>query len=206
MNMRSVWPTFVHILTFLGDWTFCCRILCGEEQSLVEGNSKILEMTTRLEYARVLSYDKQYDSAIEQYQYLLKENPEFLDARIELGKIYYYQGNYPLAIQTFQGISAESLTLELQSLLGDIYRSSHEYEKAEAIYRQVLALEADDEVKFKLAEMLSWQKRYDDSIALYRELVAKHPTDIQLRRKYAMVLSWSGRRSEAAEELKKTLD
>ena len=58
----------------------------------------------------------------------------------------------------------------------------------------------------KLAEMLSWQKKYDASLAEYRKILKALPDDTQVRRRYAFVLIWAGKHSEAASELKKTLN
>lgn len=66
--------------------------------------------------------------------------------------------------------------------------------------------EKKDQLLLKVAEIQSWQKKYDESLEKYKLLLKTHPDDIQLRRKYAMVLFWAGKNDEAAKELKTTLD
>lgn len=66
--------------------------------------------------------------------------------------------------------------------------------------------EPDDQLtRLKLAEVLSWTKRYDESLALYRTILAALPADLQVRRRYGLVLLWAGRPEESAAELRRTL-
>jgi hypothetical protein len=53
--------------------------------------------------------------------------------------------------------------------------------------------------------VLSWTKRYDESLALYRTILAALPADLQVRRRYGLVLLWAGRPEESAAELRRTL-
>lgn len=168
---------------------------------------EISNWEARLEYARILSYRKQYREAMDQYRKLLKENPSSQVAQTEMAQILYYQGNYKDAMQILENIPIETLNEKALLLIGDIALSLKEYPKAESIYRQHLNQSPnDDPVRLKLAELLSWEKKYEESIALYQELLKIHPEDIQLRRKYALALMWMGNDDQAAEELKKTLN
>lgn len=165
------------------------------------------DIKTRLEYARVLSYTKKYDESIAEYQKVLKEDPNLTEAKIELAKVYYYQKNYPEALKSLSEVSGKDRTPDVELVMADIYMVEKDYPKAEEIYRRILdkVPGKKDFIQLRLAEMLSWQKRYDDSLTIYRELIGSHPDDIQLRRKYAMVLLWAGHEEEAAAQLKSTL-
>lgn len=161
---------------------------------------------TRLEYARVLSYLKRYEESMDEYQKVLKEQPDLASAKLELAKVYYYAGDYQQALDLLKQLPSEAKDSSVDQLMGDIYLTKKEYAEAETLYRSVLAHNPDDDaIWLKLADMYSWQKRYQESLAIFKKLVDKHPKDLQLRRKYAMVLIWSGRDAEGAEELKKTL-
>jgi len=171
----------------------------------VEEN-KITDNKTRLEYARVLSYQKKYDEALAEYQKVLNEDPSLIEAKIEMAKVYYYQKEYEKAVTTLNELPKKELTPELYIILGDTYVAQKDYGKAEKAYE--VALEANpknDLIKMKIADLLSWQKKYDGALEIYQKLVLEHPDDVQLRRKYAMILIWAGKDREAAQELKKTL-
>ena len=162
---------------------------------------------TRLEYARLLSYMKQYDESALQYQLLIKEKPDDLVSQKELAKVYYYMKDYPSAIALMKRIPKEKLNPEDEIILADVYAAEGQFQEAEELYKKNLTTIAkqEDGVMLKLAEVLSWQKRFGPSLGYYKILIEKYPTDIQLRRKYAMVLYWCGDDQEAAKELQKTL-
>ena len=167
-----------------------------------------LDWKTRLEYARVLSYQKKYDESLAEYEKLLQTHPDHAEIKIDMAKVYYYQHQDEKALEIFNQLDSKDLTPELDLLRGDIYLAKKDYSQAEEIYRKNLELlpEKKDEILFKIAELLSWQKKYPESIEIYKQLVDSHPDDIQLKRKYAMVLLWSGNHKEAAELLKQTLN
>jgi len=56
-----------------------------------------------------------------------------------------------------------------------------------------------------MADLLSWTKHYPESLVQYEIILKAKPDDLQVRRKYALVLSWAGRKAEAMAELRKTL-
>lgn len=178
-----------------------------KEVAVQEGVLKeITDWDTRLEYARVLSNLKRYDESLLQYHKLLDEKPNAVVVRIEIARVLYYQGNNEEALELLENISSRDLDDKSLVLMGDIYLVLKDYQQAELIYQdQLRKFPQDDLTKFKLADLLSWQKRYEESVRLYRQLLVKKPDDVQLRRKYVMVLIWMGEDYEAALELEKTL-
>lgn len=186
----------------------CClfALLCVTSLQAELDESKISDVKTRLEYARVLSYQKKYDESLIQYQKILKENPQHLEARAEIAKIYFYKKEYEKAVEALNQLSEKELTPELHLILGDTYVAQKDYDKAEKAYEVALKDNPkNDLIKMKIADLLSWQKKYDQALGMYQKLLDDHPNDIQLRRKYAMILIWAGKDAEAAQELKKTL-
>lgn len=126
-------------------------------------------------------------------------------AELELAKIYYYQKKYDKALDL---LSKMPSSFEVDVLMGDIYTTQKEYGKAEEHFKNHKNLEAKqrDLLLFKLAEIYAWQKKYDSSLSLFETLLEHHPDDIQLRRKFAEVLMWSGQYDRAAKELEKSLE
>jgi len=161
----------------------------------------------RWELARVLSYAKRYDESITEYGKVLKEKPDLMDAKVELAKVLFWNGDGNTAIQMLEQIPPKNITGETRVFMADLCMTQKNYGKAEPLYRGHLESHPDDHaVRLKLAEVLSWQKEYDASLTEYRKILKARPDDIQVRRRYAFVLIWAGKHSEAASELKKTLN
>lgn len=173
----------------------------------VKPGEEIPDWVARWELARVLSYVKRYDESITEYEKLLKEKPDLVDAKVELAKVLFWKGDGKTAIHMLEQIPAKNITGDTKVLMADLYMTQKNYRKAEPLYRGHLDGHPDDHtVRLKLAEMLSWQKEYDASLAEYRKILKARPNDIQVRRRYAFVLIWAGKHSEAASELKKALN
>lgn len=199
---------------------FACSCLCmlagqtvkaEESRGMLDSEGKTIAPPTtdwdaRLEYARVLSYLKKFQEAEHEYEKLSAEKPDSSLVKIELAQMYYYQEKYNEALKLLDALPESDQSAKVDQLYGDIYMVQKQYDRAEERYLRAIELTVDkDPLKFKLADMFSWQQRYPESLQIYEELLAKHPDDIALRRKYAMVLLWAGQEEKAAEELKKTL-
>lgn len=160
----------------------------------------------RLELARLLSYQKRYDESIAEYQKVIKEKPDSVEAGMEMGQVLFWSGKRDEALQTLEQIPLEKMDDQARSVLADLYRAQKRYDQAEALYRAYLDKNPDDwQTRLKLADLLSWNKRYRESLAQYENILKARPEDQQVRRKYALVLSWAGRKAEAIKELQKTL-
>ena len=173
----------------------------------VKPGEEIPDWVARWELAKVLSYMKRYDESVTEYEKLLKEKPDLVDAKVELANVLFWKGDDKAAIKTLEQIPPKDITGETKVLMADLFVTQKDYGKAEPLYRAHLDSHPEDQaVRLKLAEMLSWQKKYDASLTEYRKILKARPDDIQVRRRYAFVLIWAGKHSEAASELKKTLN
>ncbi len=170
-----------------------------------ELSKEITDWDARLEYARLLGYQHKYDESLNEYHKLLAIKPHSHTIHIEMAKTLYYQHKYKDALAILDEIPQKNLDEETRLLIADLNIGLKKYPQAESIFREHLKSHDDDIIKFKLAELLSWEKKYIESLPLFTELLTKRPNDIQLRRKYAMVLMWKGDFKEASEQLKKTL-
>jgi len=167
----------------------------------------IPDWKARLELARLLSYVKRYDESLAEYQKVLKEKPDLLDARLEMAAVLYWSGHAAEALSLLEQTPPEQLNSESRVLMADIYVTQKRYNLAEPIYREHLQKRPDDlAVRLKLAELLGYVKEYQQSIKEYQLILKERPDDLQVRRQYALVLSWAGRHAEAIAELRKTLD
>ncbi|HEJ83478.1 MAG TPA: tetratricopeptide repeat protein [Desulfobacteraceae bacterium] len=173
----------------------------------VRPGEEIPDWVARLELARVLGYAKRYDEAIAEYEKVLQEKPDLMEAKIELAEILFWNGDHKAAVRILEQVPPEEMTGDTKVLWADLLVAQEDYAKAEPLYRAYLEGQpGDQDVRLKLADVLSWQKKYDASLAEFRKILEARPDDIQVRRKYAFVLMWAGRHAEAASELKKTLE
>jgi tetratricopeptide (TPR) repeat protein len=151
----------------------------------------IPDWQARLELARLLSYLKRYDESIGEYQKVIREKPDSVEARTEMGQVLFWSGKREEALKTLEQVPLEKMDDQARTVLADLYGAQKRYDQAEA--------------RLKLADLLSWNKRYRESLAQYEIILKARPDDQQVRRKYALVLSWAGRKAEAIKELRKTL-
>jgi len=166
----------------------------------------IPDWQARLELARLLSYLKRYDESIAEYQKVIREKPDSVEARTELGQVLFWSGKKEEALKTLEQVPLEKMDDPARTVLADLYRAQKKYEQAEALYRAYLHKHPEDwGIRLKLADLLSWNKRYRESLAQYEIILKARPGDRQVRRKYALVLSWAGRKAEAIKELRKSL-
>jgi thioredoxin-like negative regulator of GroEL len=167
----------------------------------------ISDTATRLELAKVLTYDKRYAEAIEVYRQVLAAEPENLAAKIGLSEVLYWTGKSEAASATLKGVPEDKLDDKGKLMLADLFVAKKDYESAIRIFSAYVERKPDDwVVRLKLADVQSWTKRYPDAIASYEAILKEHPHDRQVRRKYGMVLSWAGQNEKAAEQLRQSLN
>ena len=162
---------------------------------------------TRLELARVLTYDKKYGEAIEVYHQVLTADPSNIEAKIGLSEVLYWTGKSDEAAATLKGVPEDKLDDNGKLMLADLLVAKKDYRSAIRIFTTYLAKKPDDwAVRLKLADVQSWTKDYPDAIANYELILKARPKDRQVRRKYGMVLSWAGQNEKAAEQLRQSLN
>jgi tetratricopeptide (TPR) repeat protein len=170
------------------------------------GTGEVSDWQARWELARMLSYMKKYDESLMEYEKLLQEKPDLLEAKAEAASVMSWKGQPQKALEILEQIPLEKMNDQTRLVLADLYRSEKKYKEAEKLYRSYLEKHPEDlKIRLNLAELLSWNKRYHESLGQYEIILQARPDDLQIRRKYAQVLSWAGRKAEAAAELRKTL-
>jgi thioredoxin-like negative regulator of GroEL len=169
--------------------------------------AELSDTATRLELAKVLTYDKRYAEAMEAYRQVLATEPENLAAKIGLSEVLYWTGNSEAAAAMLKGVPEDKLDDKGKLMLADLFVAKKDYEPAIRIFSTYLERKADDwVVRVKLADVQSWTKRYPEAIASYEAILKARPHDRQVRRKYGMVLSWAGQNEKAAEQLRQSLN
>jgi thioredoxin-like negative regulator of GroEL len=169
--------------------------------------TEISDTTTRLELARLLSYDKRYAEAIAVYHQVLAVEPQNLDAMIGLGEVLFWTGNIEAAASMLKGIPEDKLDDKGKLMLADLMVAKKDYGSAIRILSASLERNPDDlAIRLKLADAQTWTKRYPEAIANYEQILKARPNDRQIRRKYGLVLSWAGQNEKAAEQLRQSLN
>ena len=169
--------------------------------------SEISDTMTRLELAKVLTYDKKYKEAIDVYHQILAAEPQNLQAKIGLSEALYWSGNTEAATAVLKDVPEEKLDDKEKLMLADLFVAKKDYEPAIRIFSTYLQRNPDDwRIRLKLADVQSWTKRYAEAIASYEAILKVHPHDKQVHRKYGMVLSWAGQNEKAAEQLRESLN
>jgi thioredoxin-like negative regulator of GroEL len=169
--------------------------------------SEISDTATRLELAKVLTYDKRYAEAIDAYRQVLATEPQNLQAKIGLSEALYWSGNAEAAAAVLKDVPEERLDDKEKLMWADLLVAKKNYEPAIRIFSTYLEQHPDDwTVRLKLADVQSWTKRYPEAIASYEAILKVRPHDKQVRRKYGLVLSWAGQNEKAAEQLRESLN
>ena len=169
--------------------------------------SEISDTATRLELAKVLTYDKRYAEAIDAYRQVLASEPQNLQAKIGLSEALYWSGNAEAAAGVLKDVPEERLDDKEKLMWADLLVAKKNYEPAIRIFSTYLQQYPDDcTVRLKLADVQSWTKRYPEAIASYEAILKVRPHDKQVRRKYGLVLSWAGQNEKAAEQLRESLN
>jgi thioredoxin-like negative regulator of GroEL len=168
--------------------------------------TEMSDTATRLELAKVLTYDKRYAEAIDTYREVLAAEPENLEAKIGLSEVLYWTGDAEAAAAILKGVPEDKLDDKGKLLLGDLLVAKKEYRSATRIFSTHLEAKPDDwRIRLKLADVQSWTKHYSEAIANYELILKARPHDRWVRRKYGLVLSWAGQNEKAAEQLRQSL-
>lgn len=167
---------------------------------------EIDETQARIEFARVLRAENQWNEAIENYRKVLAVQPENYEVAAELAQTLAWNKQPEAAEKILADIPEEHRTSAAIEVAIDIDIRENRMDAAEQKIRQLLAIAETDPLRFRLASVLSWTKKYDESTKIFADLVERNPSDVQLRRRYAQVLGWAGKSSEASEQWKRSLE
>lgn len=110
------------------------------------------DLTARIQYARVLSWDQRYDASARQYETILKTNPDRADLRLEYAQVLSYESDFGPAMSQFRTLTDLSgnpranlytdVPPKAYFNLGQIYRWYGWNDTAAADQTQALALDA----------------------------------------------------------------
>ena len=159
----------------------------------------------REEYRKLLLWDNRYLSeAIKEYEKVTKAHPEQFEVNHQLAKLYYKDDKFTLkAIKQYHKLITKrprnvSLRKEYAKALA---KSDRHFEEANKQFLMVLEQKDDYETNRDYADHLAKRETtHDEALARYEQLIKKYPNKIEVRLKYARLLSARIERIELAIE------
>jgi tetratricopeptide (TPR) repeat protein len=104
----------------------------------------IPDWQARLELARLLSYLKKYDESVAEYAKVLREKPDAVEARAEMGQVLFWSGRRDEALKALEQVPPEKMDDQTRAVLADLYAAQKKYDRAEALYRAYLDKHPED--------------------------------------------------------------
>lgn len=131
----------------------------------------------RVTYAHTLQQNGDFENAIKQYEYLIKNNGDNPDLYFDLGGMQLYNGNYKAAIETFNKIEEliglqEEISIQKEKIyikLGDVDKAANEIQK--------LIDKNPGEIRYQglLADLYLANNMDDKAFEIYRKMVEIDP-------------------------------
>jgi len=154
----------------------------------------------RLELAKLLIREKNYQEAIQELQTVLQQRPGDSQAAVALARIYLWTKNYPEAIRLFEDLQRRRTLAADQ--LGDLARAytwNRQYPQAIAAYEGVLRKLPQPQAKLymELGDVHLYNKNLTAAVSNYRKALELEPAADALRKKLALTLSWNKLDEEA---------
>ena len=159
--------------------------------------------------ALVLRNLGQYDLSLKYFQRTLSLDPQFSEARNNLGTLYLLMEKWDLAIACFQEAVSDILYATPQyayNNMGYAYLMKGDYDKAiESCKRAISASRSYGLAYVNLARAYAAKGDLDQAAAAYKEAITYGPKDPAAHLGLAKILLKQGKREEAKEELDLTV-
>ncbi|NQT22507.1 MAG: tetratricopeptide repeat protein [Candidatus Omnitrophica bacterium] len=160
-----------------------------------EPNDKEKEIRAFLGEAYIA--DEDYQSAIEEYNEILKEDPKNVKARIGLADILSWEGKFKDAIKLYREVLRDEYDREAKRKLADVLSWDKKYSKTIFLYNELLDEKYDKRIACQKARVLGWWKKYDESLKAYRDAYRKSKDELIALEMSAKEAYWNSRVEEA---------
>lgn len=91
-----------------------------------------------------LEKEYQFDIAIEQYEKAINIDPQFVEAKLALAKLYQLNNNTKRAIEILEELAFDSNDPEILLFLAQLYYSTNNFTKAKEVSQKILKMKPDD--------------------------------------------------------------
>ncbi len=154
---------------------------------------------TKMELARLLGVDHQYDASIKLYQEILKTTPDDPEAMESLARVYASSGRVRDAIQVYQALSAKDPSNSRYPLqIARLQLRSKGYPAARGVLVSLLSTNPQNlEARLELAQLDLAQHRWDDSLKNFDAVLQQNPSDPDALLGKAQISYYQGKMPQA---------
>jgi tetratricopeptide (TPR) repeat protein len=139
-----------------------------EFDKLAKGDAKAADL--RMGYAKLLLESEQRDAARVQLKQVLKDKPDYADARFALGVLAYNDHDYDEADQQFRKLLDGKRAMDAAFQLGRVEEARKNYDKALAYYEKVNTGAVAVDAAVRRAYVLAALKHVDEAQSLMAQL------------------------------------
>lgn len=157
---------------------------------------------------QLLSWQKEYDAAIDRYDRALQLDPGNAKARMERAKVLSWSRQWDKAAAAYREILAnEPQNADAKIGLARVLSWSKHYDEASVAYRRILEEDpANNDAQIGLARNLSWSGRQEAARAEYMKILESKPGDVDATLGVAQTYAWSGQRESARDWYQRVLN
>ena len=177
----EIYRELVEICEALQLWSeaarYCRKILELNSSKVEIAPVDIQPKSDNLTVARSLVRQQKFDRAITYYSRAIQQQPDLLDAYLELGELLTKSKAGFKAIAVYlQGLKHHSNSPELYFNLANLYKSSQQLPQAAICYQKVIRYNPQHAVAcHELGEVLSQQQKWSEAITAYRKAIELNP-------------------------------
>jgi tetratricopeptide (TPR) repeat protein len=149
------------------------------------------------------------DQARKELVALVQNNPNAIDARLQLGILELQQGNYKEAENSFSRCIAFSPPTDVRCVVGltQTYNSQKQYDRAMQVLNEAAKkTPSQPEIRTMIANTAVLSGNYDMAVNIYKELLAKEPKSLEIQLRLAETYRRKGDTDLAIENFKKARD
>jgi len=156
----------------------------------------------------LLLNDADFEGAIEEFRAALETEPEFLVARVNMGRALMLQGNNDEALGVFEDVLRRDPTLlEVENFVGNIYMEKKDYRGAEEHLRRATAIDPDNaDAHNSLGILYEREERWEEAIVEYRRVTEIDPEYGEGYNNLGNVFKRQGRGAEAEAMYRRAIE
>ena len=143
----------------------------------------------------------------EEYQILIRDNPDDLAGYLEIAQIYSLVGDYLNALKYLKRaalLDPENIEVRLLTAKNQIWKG--DVSEGLKSYSSLLLLDPSRlDLWLEAAKVAAWTGRYEESIELYGNALEQHPDNIDLIANLALAHQWAGEQQKADEQFQRAL-
>lgn len=161
----------------------------------------VIEGAAREALAKVLSWQRKYDEAIEQYNLLRDRHPEMtLTAELGIARSYAWGGNFPEAVESLEGsLAAHPDDPDLLLLLGQVESWAGHTDRSLAAFDRLLEVDpGNGDALLGRARSLSWSGDFLEAEKQLKKMLEDNPGNVEARVALTHNLIWMRRPKDAA--------